>query len=555
MSASRKKQLRKEQASASMTEKQLKEKKEAKKLKVYTTTFIAVIALVVCIALAIAVVNAVDRSGIIQRNTDAVVIGQHTLSSADLNYYFMESVTSTYQNWTSQYGDMTDAYLQGLFGLDINKPLSQQPHFLKTDISWGQYFAEAAVESAKSTYALYDLAVAADHKLTEEQQKALDTSISRLAYYATVNGFDSLTDYLKLLYGNGSTEESYIEFMNVAALASSYYTAYSESLKYEDAQLRELEKENFNKYSSYDYSVFYMSHSDFLTGGITNEYGQSSYTDEQRADAKEALKNAAAALEKLKINSVESMEKALKALPAYEKTEELAIQKNEHILYNSVSKTLIEWISDSSRKPGDFGLFPNESKTTGENGEEITDTVGYYAVVYEGKDDNYTKLVNARHILIAFQGGTENLDGTYTYSAEEKETAMNAIKAINEEWLKSDKTEETFAALAKEHSDDGSAENGGLYEDIYPYQMVTNFNDWCFDEKREEGDYALIETEFGYHMIYFVSEDPTTYRDYMLENELRASDVAKWYDEITTKISATVLELKHLDQDMILAAN
>ena len=39
MSASSKKKLRKEQAAAQMTEKQLAEQKEAKKLKLYTNTF------------------------------------------------------------------------------------------------------------------------------------------------------------------------------------------------------------------------------------------------------------------------------------------------------------------------------------------------------------------------------------------------------------------------------------------------------------------------------------------------------------------------------------
>ena len=30
-------------------------------------------------------------------------------------------------------------------------------------------------------------------------------------------------------------------------------------------------------------------------------------------------------------------------------------------------------------------------------------------------------------------------------------------------------------------------------------QMVTEFNDWCFDETRGYGDYDLVKTEYGYH--------------------------------------------------------
>ena len=50
MSASSKKMLRKEQAAAKMTEKQLAEQKEAKKLKLYTTAFVVVIAIVLVFA-------------------------------------------------------------------------------------------------------------------------------------------------------------------------------------------------------------------------------------------------------------------------------------------------------------------------------------------------------------------------------------------------------------------------------------------------------------------------------------------------------------------------
>ena len=47
MSASSKKQLRKEERMAQLTERQKKEKAEAKKLKIYTGVFLTVLALIV----------------------------------------------------------------------------------------------------------------------------------------------------------------------------------------------------------------------------------------------------------------------------------------------------------------------------------------------------------------------------------------------------------------------------------------------------------------------------------------------------------------------------
>ena len=64
MSASAKKKLRKEEASAQLTEKQLKAQKEAKKLKIYTTLFVVAIVVVLVAGLVIAGTTMYKNSGI-----------------------------------------------------------------------------------------------------------------------------------------------------------------------------------------------------------------------------------------------------------------------------------------------------------------------------------------------------------------------------------------------------------------------------------------------------------------------------------------------------------
>ena len=71
MSASSKKKLRKEQEAAKLTEKQLTEQKEAKKLKTYSTIFVVVIALMVVFAAYTAISNTISHSGIFERNTNS----------------------------------------------------------------------------------------------------------------------------------------------------------------------------------------------------------------------------------------------------------------------------------------------------------------------------------------------------------------------------------------------------------------------------------------------------------------------------------------------------
>ena len=33
--------------------------------------------------------------------------------------------------------------------------------------------------------------------------------------------------------------------------------------------------------------------------------------------------------------------------------------------------------------------------------------------------------------------------------------------------------------------------------------MVEAFNDWCFDADRKVGDYGIVKTQYGYHIMYF----------------------------------------------------
>ena len=36
--------------------------------------------------------------------------------------------------------------------------------------------------------------------------------------------------------------------------------------------------------------------------------------------------------------------------------------------------------------------------------------------------------------------------------------------------------------------------------------MVDTFNDWIFDPARQPGDTGIVETTYGYHIMYFVGD-------------------------------------------------
>ena len=120
-----------------------------------------------------------------------------------------------------------------------------------------------------------------------------------------------------------------------------------------------------------------------------------------------------------------------------------------------------------------------------------------------------TVYVDARHILVFPEGGTTDDSGVTTYSEDEWEACRVKAQDILDQWLAGEATEDSFAALANEKSEDGGSNtNGGLYEDIYEGQMVEPFEDWCFDPSRQYGDTGLVQTTYGYHVMFYVGSSP-----------------------------------------------
>lgn len=141
--------------------------------------------------------------------------------------------------------------------------------------------------------------------------------------------------------------------------------------------------------------------------------------------------------------------------------------------------------------------------------------------------------VDVRHILIGVDGGTTDENGTTTYSDEEWAQCEKEAQEVLDSWLAGEMTEDSFAVLANEKSEDGGSNtNGGLYERVYEGQMVDSFNDWCFDTTRETGDYGLVKSPYGYHVMYFVGSQPR-WKYYAQQD---------WVGERTNQLLADVVE-------------
>ena len=87
-----------------------------------------------------------------------------------------------------------------------------------------------------------------------------------------------------------------------------------------------------------------------------------------------------------------------------------------------------------------------------------------------------------------------------------------------------------------ENSADGSKYVGGLYTQVYQGQMVDAFNDWCFDASRQPGDTGIVETTYGYHVMYFVGQD-LPYWQAQVTSALKDQDYAEWVQAFTADSS------------------
>ena len=131
---------------------------------------------------------------------------------------------------------------------------------------------------------------------------------------------------------------------------------------------------------------------------------------------------------------------------------------------------------------------------------------GGYAENGLAQDD--TCPVDVRHVLIMPQD--DNWDA-----------ALAQAEALLAQWDE-DPTEENFAELAAQYSQDpGSQNNGGLYSGVQPGQMVTEFNDWCFDSQRQPGDTGIVKTSYGYHIMYFSARGDTPVWMQTVEDDMR----------------------------------
>lgn len=511
MSASREKKNRQDQASSGWvdpkTAREAKQRKEEKRSNLlYGTIFV--------VFLLVAVAAIVWKSNIIQRTATAATVNGEKYTAAEVSFYYQNA----YQSFINDYY----SYMSYI-GIDTNSSLKDQTVSsmgamftgAEEGSTWYDYFLNQALESLADIQALNDAAEAEGFTWDDDMQASLDKNMEALTTGAATYGYTE-SQYLSMIFGSTMTKSVYEEQTKRTILANAYQTAYSDSLVYSEDELEEAYEADRNTYDLI--SAQYVR----VNGGVasTDEEGNEiEVTDEMKTEAMATAKGYADQIyaDWQAGGDLETLADECEGSATYTDTDSATY----------ASSTLNDWLFDDARQAGDSAVLEDEAGSA------------YYVVLFESRGRNDYDTVDVRHILITPEESELSSDdeGYEDDVAAKKAEAMEKAEALLEEWKAGDATEDSFAHLAMDNSADSSAADGGLYTEVYKGQMVTEFNDWCFDPSRQAGDTGVVETSYGAHVMYFVGYD-IPYWQVQVRDDLKEEAVNEWYAEKTEGYTA-----------------
>lgn len=350
-------------------------------------------------------------------------------------------VYTTFENYYTQYGTS--------LGLDPEVSLKKQR--LNDDATWYQYFLLEAKSQLRDVLLFAEKAKEQGITLTKEEQEQLT------AYVDTAN----ISTYQEKF---AFSREDLRKIMELSTLASKMYQKESEKMDLSTAAIEKHFNENKKHFQYVDMNV------------VSIPYGKNGWF-KKAEDAKSSADIIAKATTEKRF---ETLAKSLMTtIGATEKQaqDKLDSGKQKKVYYVD-NHDVYTWAFDEKRQVLDTYVYDTGSSY------DVYQLMSLPAI-------DTTQQLNVRHILLSKE--------TCDTDLKAKEKAEQLLK----EWKAGAATAESFGELAKKYTEDpGSKETGGLYENVTEGEMVTAFNDWCFDKDRKVGDTGVIKSEYGYHVMY-----------------------------------------------------
>ncbi|MBR4100810.1 MAG: peptidylprolyl isomerase [Oscillospiraceae bacterium] len=424
-------------------------------------------------AASVAIVGALTVGGIMLYNKT-----RPQIAASSPNYEIDTKMVACYyhdviQMFVDSYGQEE---LLNSYNMDITKPLKEQQNMFDEGSTWFDMMIDQVQGTIEQQLIMYEAAKAAGFEIPEAEQKMIDEAL------AEANPAD---------YGNGVTKADIKKVLEIQALSTSYYMHLTEELKPSAEEIQEY----------YDANTKYFMNCGVAGFSIPYNSGEEGDTEEMTKEkAKELVDDLLASK-----SAKEFEEKVAHVLTEYEGYDQEKLDANLPSIYNegftySAENPLAEWAFGGAKKNDTFKIEDNNIYYV------------YFMTSDPVKDE--TKTVDVRHILFM-----------------EQEDNMKAAEDALNEWKNGEMTENSFAELANKYSEDpGSNTTGGLYEGVYPGQMVATFNNWCFDESRKPGDTGLVQSDYGVHVMYFVEESGPMW-EVQISSTLGNAAYETWYSE------------------------
>lgn len=449
------------------------ELKDRRSIALYTAVGVAVVVA--------AIVLMIGNSGILQRNLTAQTIGGTKYTAVDVQYFY----NNAYSNQAQRYA------------FDTSKSVKDQVYDQETGQSWYDYLLETAIDTMKDQTALAAQAKSEGYTLSEEARSQMNSNLASLESAWINYGYASRDAFIRANFGAHMTYDRLKNLVEMEYLANDYATSKLDAIEHPDA----------------DYEAYYQEHTDELDTIIYTQFAFQAMVPSTDAEGNEVQlteEEKSAKLEELKAEQKALAEEIKAKLEAGEDPEDLAEEYQDQLYSSAVSRrstgtnasysTYGDWLLDSARKVGDITLTERDSDTA----------YYYYVAVYEGRERDEEKTHDVRHLLVRAGSAV----GTETPTQAEYDEAEKKAKELLAEWEAGEATEERFISLISAHSDDtGSAQSGGLISDITSTSSyVEAFRDWAVDPARKEGDVELVKTEYGWHIMYYVSTNDPIWR-------------------------------------------
>ncbi len=452
----------------------------------------------------------------------------YKFNAGEYNYYYFTTWINFYEQ-AMQYEQYMGAGAGLMYtGFDYTKAPADQEFTKETaemlgvtmedlgnpkDPTWADAIKYAAVNSIISTKYGAEMAREAGITLTEEEKTSLEGNISQLQKTAEEADY-SINRWLRAQYGKGVTEKVIRQVIEDNYLSTAYFKSVEEKITagVTDADVNAEYEKNKDDFDLVDVRIY-----TFKTTIKEDEHKDLSEEEHDKLHEAEYAKTKKLADDFLaKVTDEASFIAAAKSAILTEDNKstkdadkETLIEKATKASLTATSEDAANWVYDDARKVGDVTVV----------GKDGT----YHVVMIKALPYKDVSNVSAdvRHILIKFPTDEK---GKVTIKDEEKPTYKQKAQTVLDEFLKNP-TEENFIELTKKHTGDvdkdGKPNYDGLYKNVAnDGQYVQTFTDWSIDASRKPGDTGIVETEYGYHIMYFV----------------KSNGSVKWHNDVKTKI-------------------